>query len=67
MGDFSTALAEEPIHEGGITVVDVRNHCHVASLVGSSALFSAAVPGPRRRREAAEERLRGEEVATRER
>lgn len=29
MGDVGTALAEEPIHEGGLAVVNVGDHRHV--------------------------------------
>lgn len=30
MGDVGTALAEEAVHERGLAVVDMSDHCHVA-------------------------------------
>lgn len=69
MGDVGTALAEEPIHEGGLAVVDVGDHRHVAEPGGvQRALLCRAGSGGRRNREggeAAERRLRGVVVAAR--
>lgn len=34
VGDVGAALAEDAVHEGGLAVIDMSDHCHVAKAVG---------------------------------